>query len=271
MGRPSGAVRDPAMSLPGNARQPENGLSQALALFLKDVRAEMRTRVAFSAIGVFTFSALLLLGLATLSLKEVRTVNILRLPDPVTMAQLEAQMRPAWDPAAKMGMLWILLCFAAFTGLAHSFVHEEEAGTTAALRLTMLPGAVYAGKLLFNIALIFAVALLVTPVYILMTGMPTGPPVTFVLVMASGCIGLAGAATIVAALAAKARGTGALYGAIGLPLLVVFLMLLLNAAATLYTVNPSTIRVVRDVGGLLSYGILLIATSAMFFHFVWED
>jgi heme exporter protein B len=249
----------------------DNGMTQTLALFEKDVRAELRTRVAVSSIGVFTFSALLLLGLATAALKEVQSLNILRLTDPITVTDVEAQLRPAWDAASKMGMLWILLCFAAFAGLSHSFVHEEETGTVTALRLTMASGAVYAGKLLFNLVLIIAVATVITPVYLLMTGMPTGPFFVFVLVMLSGCIGLAGAATIVAALAAKARGTGALYGAIGLPLLVVFFMLLINAAQTLYIVNPSTIRVVRDVGGLLSYGVLLIAVSALTFHFVWEE
>lgn len=249
----------------------ENGLTQTLALFAKDVQAELRTRVAVSSVGVFTFSALLLLGLATATLKEVFSINILRLPDAPTLDQLRDAQFPAWSADAKMGMLWILLSFAAFAGLSHSFVHEEETGTVTALRLSMQSGAVYAGKLLFNLVLILVVALLVTPVYMSITGMPTGSPVVFVLVMGSGCIGLAGAATIVAALAAKARGTGALYGAIGLPLLVVFFMLLINAAQTLYVVNPSAIRVVRDVGGLLSYGILLIAVSALTFHFVWEE
>lgn len=250
----------------------ENGWSQTLALFTKDVQAELRTRVAVSSVGVFTFSSLLLLGLATATLKEIQTVkDFFNLKDPIIVAELEARLRPAWSADAKMGMLWILLSFAAFAGLSHSFVHEEETGTVTALRLTMASGAVYAGKLLYNLALIFVVALIVTPVYMAMTGMPIGSPLVFILVMVSGCIGLAGAATIVAALAAKARGTGALYGAIGLPLLVVFFMLLINAAQTLYTVNPSTIRVVRDVGGLLSYGILLISVSALTFHFVWEE
>ncbi|MCS6777032.1 MAG: hypothetical protein RMJ43_11180 [Chloroherpetonaceae bacterium] len=250
---------------------PAGWLAQAFALLGKDVRAEARTRVAVSAVGVFTFSALLLIGLATLTLKEVRTVNLLRLVDPITVASVEAQMRPAWDPPAKFGLLWVLLCFAAFTGLAHSFVHEEEAGTTMALRLAMLPQAVYLGKLLFNLVLITVVALLVTPVYMMMTGMPAGNPLLFLCVMMSGCGGLASAATIVAALAAKARGTGALYGAMGLPLLVVFLMLLINAANTLYTLHPAPLRVVRDVGGLLSYSVLLIALSSLTFHFVWEE
>ena len=150
-------------------------------------------------------------------------------------------------------------------------MQEEESGTVAALRLTMLPGAVYAGKLAFNLTLTLAVALLVTPVYILMTDMPTGPLWLFVLVMFSGCLGLAGAATILAALAAKARSAGALFSALGLPFMVVFLILLLNAANALFTIDAPALRLVRDIGGLLSYGILLITVSALVFGLIWEE
>ena len=237
-----------------------DGFAQARALFWKDVRAELRTKVAVSAVGIFAFSALLLLGLATQNLKQVVTLN-----------PLTGLPHPAWDAASKMGLLWVLLCFAAFTGLAHSFVQEEESGTVAALRLTMLPGAVYAGKLAFNLSLTLAVALLVTPVYILMTDMPTGPLWLFVLVMFSGCLGLAGAATILAALAAKARSAGALFSALGLPFMVVFLILLLNAANALFTIDAPAVHLVRDIGGLLSYGILLITVSALVFGLIWEE
>ncbi|HZO86850.1 MAG TPA: ABC transporter permease [Chthonomonadaceae bacterium] len=235
-------------------------LAEAWALLLKDLRAELRTKVALSTVGLFTFSSLLLLSLATATLKEKLAL------DPLTN-----QMRPAWDAAGKMGLLWLLLCFAAFSGLSHAFVHEEETGTVMALRLSMSAGAVYAGKLAFNLLILFAVALVVTPVFMLITGMPLGAPIVFLIVMVSGCVGLAGAATIVGALAAKARGSGALYPAIGLPLLVVFLLLLLNAANTTFIVHPPALRLVRDIGGLLSYGILLITVSALTFSFVWED
>lgn len=256
------------------SRRPSSSIpwfAEARALFLKDVRAELRTKVALSAVGVFTFASLLLLALATATLKEVQTVNLFRLPDTLTLDQLREQMHPAWSASSKMGLLWVLLCFAAFAGLAHTFVHEEETGTTTALRLSMSPGAVYAGKLTFNLVLLFAIALVITPIYMAITGMPLASPPVFLLMMFSGCVGLAGAATIVGALAAKAGGTGALYGAIGLPLLVVFLLLLLNAANTLFTVDASLVRIVKDVGGLLSYGILLIAVSALTFTYVWEE
>ncbi len=244
---------------------------QALALLAKDLKAELRTKVAVSAVGVFTFASLLLLGLATAVLKEVPTVKIIGLIDPITVADVINKMHPAWDAPSKMGMLWVLFCFAAFAGLAHSFVHEEETGTVTALRLSMSAEAVYTGKLLFNLIVLLVIMITVTPIYMAMTGMSVGSLFVFLLVMVSGCIGLAATATIIGALAAKAQGTGALYGALGLPLLLVFLMLLLNAASTIYIVDAPTLRVAKDVGGLFSFGVLIISMSVMLFHFIWEE
>jgi heme exporter protein B len=261
MGRTTGAIERERIEPIAQTGTSEDGrwLPEALALFRKDMLAELRTKTAVSAVGIFTFAALLLLTLATSTLKEVQITT----PQGVT--------RPAWDAVGKMGMLWVLLCFAAFAGLSHSFVHEEETGTVTSLRLSMSPEAVYAGKLLLNLTLLLGVTVVITPIYMTVTDMPVNEPFTFVLMMLSGCLGLAGAATIVAALTAKARGTGALYGALGLPILVVFLTLLLNAANTIYIVNVPMIRIVKDLGGLLSYGVLLVTLSALLFHFVWED
>jgi len=261
---------------------PISWMQASRILFLKDVRAELRTKVAFSAIGVFTFSSLLLLLLATATLKEAKAFSESRFYDAYDRLHgagtdiaikriVDAALFPAWNDASKMALLWVLLCFAAFTGLAHAFVHEEETGTTLALRLSMPAAAVYTGKLLFNAMLIGMVTLLVTPVYMLITGMSIGAPAIFIATMVSGCTGLAGAATIIAALAAKARGTGALYGALGLPLLVVFLALLMNAANTVYVARVDAVQVMKDVGGLLSYGVALIGVSSITFHFVWEE
>lgn len=247
-------------SHPALGAKPTSWWHEARALYRKDIKAELRTKVAISSVGLFTFSSLMLIALATAGLKDVEVIN------PITHLHSSA-----WDSASRMGMLWVLLCFAAFAGLSHSFVHEEEAGTTTALRLSMSPEAVYVGKLLFNLTLVLSVTLVVTPVYMLLTGMPFYEPVKFLTLMFGGCLGLSAAATIVAALAAKAHGTGALYGAIGLPMLVVFLTLLMNAATSLYKIGLPLSSTIRDLGGLLSYAILLITLSAITFRFVWED
>src|SRR5579871_6441395 len=102
------------------AARAESVFAAALTLFRKDVRAELRTKVAVNSVGVFAFSSLLLIGLATASLKTIRV------PD------FTGRLIDAWTPTSKMALLWTLLCFAAFAGLAHSFVHEEEAGTVTA-------------------------------------------------------------------------------------------------------------------------------------------
>ena len=239
---------------------PPSFVSEAIALFRKDLRAEWRTKVAVSSVGLFTLCALMLIALATSTLKDAESTNAL------------GQTLHSWDHASRFGMLWVLLCFAAFAGLAHSFVHEEETGTTTALRLCMSPEGVYAGKLLYNFVLVSAISLVATPLYMLAVDLPPGQkPLVFVLTMVSGCVGLSAAATFVAALAAKSRGTGALYGALGLPMLLVFLVLLLNAARTVYLKDAPFLIVFKAVGGLLSFGVFLIALSALTFHFVWED
>ncbi len=232
---------------------------QAAALWKKDIRAEMRTRVATGSMGVFALSALLLIALSMLSVKGVEYRDAL------------GRLKPAWDDAGKMALLWTLLCFAAFTGLAHPFVHEEESGTSLALRLYMSAEAVYAGKLLFNLTTLAAMMLVITPAYMLLTGMNTGRLILFFPIMIGGCFGLGSVATVVAALAAKAKSSGALFGAIGLPILVVFLILLMQAAHLCYAGNATPISIVKDVGGLVSFGVMIVALSAMLFHFIWDD
>jgi len=254
------------------AGKTQNWLPQAVALYKKDILAETRTRVAINSVGLFAFASLFLLTLATRGLGEVQSIRILALPlHGITLADVEKAQLPAWTGPSKLGLLWVLLCFAAFAGLAHGFVHEEEAGTGTALRLTMNPQAVYVGKLSFNLTLLSLIAVLVTPFYMGLTGMSAGNVLAFLIVMLGGCLGLGSTATIIAVLASKARGSGALFGAIGLPIIVVFLMLLLNAANTLYNAQATTMRMVQDFGGLMSFGVLLISVSAFTFKFVWEE
>ncbi len=53
-------------------------------------------------------------------------------------------------------LLWIVIFFAALAGLDRSFVKEEESHTAPLLRLAAAPSVVWAGKLLYNLVLIFS-------------------------------------------------------------------------------------------------------------------
>ena len=85
------------------------------AICAKDATQELRRRVAIVAVFFFAATALTLVSFA---------IGPFRLP---------ADDRPALQAA----LLWIILFFAAATGLPRAFVAEEEAGTGLALRKTV--------------------------------------------------------------------------------------------------------------------------------------
>src|SRR5207248_3218834 len=84
-------------------------VQQALAVLGKDLRAELRNRAALNAILLFSITTLVIVAFA---------------------------LGPGQLPAVfKAALLWVVLFFAAFSGLAHVFLHEEETNTAMALRL----------------------------------------------------------------------------------------------------------------------------------------
>ena len=220
-------------------------LDQALAIFNKELRAEIRNRTALSSILLFTVTAMVIVAFA---------VGKAGLP-----------------PDVKGALLWVVLFFAAFSGLSHVFLHEEETGTVHALRLSASAGAVYTGKLLFNLLLLLGITAVVTPLFVLMLEFQPRNPAAFMLVIVTGGIGLGAAATIVAAILAKARGKGALYGALGFPILLPLLIMAVDATPMAVAGRGFSDRLLSDIVGLAAYSILMITASALLFPSVWED
>jgi heme exporter protein B len=83
-------------------------------------------------------------------------------------------------------------------------------------------------------------------------------------------VALGAGATIVAAIVAKARGKGALYGALGFPILLPLLMMAVRATQLTMT-DVSNGDIARDLVGLASFGIMLITMSLVLFPFLWEE
>ncbi len=221
-----------------------NGFGQAMAVLEKDLRAELRNRAAINAIMLFAITALVVVGLA-LGPGELH-------------------------PVFKAALLWVVLFFAAFSGLAHVFLHEEETNTALALRLCALPGAVYAGKLAFNLLLLLGIAIVVVPLYALMLDVTLMRPVAFVVTLCTGCLGLGAAATIIAAIIAKARSKGALYGALGFPILLPLLIIAVDATRLTLTDVPAE-GLWKDIVGLVAFAVMLVTVSGVLFPYVWED
>jgi heme exporter protein B len=218
------------------------------AVFRKDLRVELRTRYALNALLMFVLCTAL-----------------------VASFYLGPQLQRRDDSAnATLAvLLWIAILFAALTGLARSFVGEEEAQTTLFLRLHAPTLAVFWGKWLVNVLLLSVLILLTTLFFGILTGLRVANLPVFVLVLGAGGLGLATATTIIAAIIAQASARSALFAALAVP--VVFPLLILVVRVTDQAITGTTWNVVRpDLVGIVAYVVTLIVATIWLFPFVWE-
>jgi heme exporter protein B len=223
-------------------------LSGAWAVFRKDVRLELRTRYALNALGMFVASSLLLSAVAF---------------GPVG---LEARLAAA--------LIWIVIVFAAAVGLGRAFVAEHERGTTLLLRLHVIPGSVYTGKLLFNIVLVGAMNLLAVVGFVLVLGLELQAPGLLAVTLVLGSLGLAGAMTLLSAIVARAGAGGPLLAVLAFPVLIPLLLSVVRATHRALAGGPSAdvwMASVDDLVALFAYAGAVITASALLFEYVWGD
>jgi len=217
---------------------------RALAVFIKDIRLELRTRYALNAVLMFAVTTLAAVSFS------------------VGQSGLSAQLLAA--------LFWIILFFSAMSGLAQAFIREEEAATATTLRLMADPDSVYIGKLMFNFTLLCVLAAIITPIFFIFTDAPTDNLPVFVLVLVMGVIGLVAATTLVAAIIAKAFVKGALFAVLSFPILMPLLLVLI--LATEKVMGGGTLGdIATEVQFTVAYGVVMIAGSILLFKFVWGE
>jgi heme exporter protein B len=223
-------------------------LSAAWAVFVKDLRSELRTRYALNTLVLFAASAAVAVSLGVGFIGLRRTEEALLI---------------------QATLLWIALLFAALNGLSRGFVHEEETRTITALRLAAPPIAVYLGKLLFNLVLLAILDIVTTILFIILVRVEVGSPLAFVLVLSAGGVGLATATTILAAIIARASFKSALFAVLAFPLLVPVLIVAIQSTARALDTG-GVVAVLPAVQFLLAYALATFVASLMLFRFVWE-
>lgn len=235
---PDGASVQPRPTLP----------AAAWAVFVKDLRSELRTRYALNTLILFAASAAVAVSLGVGFIGLRRTEEALLIQGT---------------------LLWIALLFAALNGLSRGFVQEEETRTITALRLAAPPIAVYLGKLLFNLVLLAILDLVTTLLFIILVRVEVGSPLAFVLVLSAGGLALATATTILAAIIARASFKSALFAVLAFPLLVPVLIVAIQSTARALDTG-GVVAVLPAVQFLLAYAVATFVASLMLFRFVWE-
>ncbi|HXO20059.1 MAG TPA: heme exporter protein CcmB [Thermoanaerobaculia bacterium] len=225
-------------------RLASNWAAEALAVFAKDWRCEFRTRYALNTLALFAFTTLVVVSasLGPLGTSAARGASVL----PV--------------------LLWLILLFAGAAGLPRSFVHEEETHTATALRLAATPSALFCGKLAYGLSLVWALELLVAPLFLAMVSLAVRSPGLFVLVLAAGGFGLAAGSTLIAAIIAQAQGRSTLFAVLAFPVLLPLLILVVELTRNAVAGAPAGMALHQ----LLLYDGTVTIFGLMLFPVVWN-
>ena len=181
-----------------------------------------------------------------------------------------ARLSPEDRPTVNSVLLWIVLFFSAMTGLARVFVREEETGTASALRLRAAPHAVFLGKLLANVLLLFVLGAFVVPVFIAMMSFGIESPGLFIALLVLGGFGLASASTFVAAIVAKASAKGTMFAVLATPLLLPPLVAAVMGTRVAAT-EPGFASGIDFLKLLFAYDGVLTTAAFLLFEAVWRD
>ena len=223
-------------------------LSEILAVLAKELTAELRSRVALNAIGLF--------GLTTLIAVAYQ----------IGPYQIQEQDRPHLLSA----LLWVILFFAATSGLSRVFVKEEDAHTAKTLRLAARPLAVLGGKYLFNLILLLALDALIVPLYCGLMGYVVRGVWGLLLVLVAGAVALAATTTIVAAIISRASGSTTLFAILSVPLVLPLLVMLIQGTRAAAG-SGDLAAVLPALQGIGSLGGAVMIVSVYLFPAVWHD
>lgn len=219
---------------------------EASAIFVKDWLIELRTRVALGAVVLFAITSVVASGFA--------------LAPP---SGISAEVKAA--------LLWVVLFFAAIAGLSRAFVAEEEARTAEAIRLAASPTGVFAGKLAFNVVLMWGLATITVPLYLLLLEAPLRNVGLLAIVATLGSAALACATTAVGAIVSKASLRGALFGVLAFPVALPPLLVAMHATRVAWVREEAWRAAGGDLQVLVGFMMVMVPTSLVLFEHIWSE
>ena len=212
------------------------------SVFRKEARISLRSRSSWLVVLMF--------ALTTLS-----CVSLLMQGD--TLA-----------PRLAASMLWVILFFSLLAGAGRGFADEEQAGTLMALQVYGSSQAVLFGKGLFMAVLLFALSLLIVPMYLVLMDTSVSSWPAFLLTLLGGTYGMAMAGTLLSALMSGAKVQGGLLSILMLPVLLPILLPAIVLTASCFA--GEAVHMSYLVGIALYDAIMTLAASLLF-DFLWYE
>ncbi|MCC5905907.1 MAG: heme exporter protein CcmB [Balneolaceae bacterium] len=214
------------------------------AIVKKEVLQELRTKYAINTLLAFTGASLLLI-LFTLRAHQL-------------------------DPIPRSGLVWIIILFAAMSGMMRSFVQEADKKTWALLQLHANPSEVFVGKLTYNFLFLLLLHLFTFFFYMLMMDLSIVSFTYFTASVLFGAGGLAAVTTLTSAMIAQADRKGALFSVLCIPL-VVPLLLILTRTTNFALIEGPDETALNDLAALVGYCGVTITAGVLLFDYLWEE
>lgn len=213
------------------------------AIFAKDVRCELRSRQAWTSMGLFALLVLVIFNFAF----DLRVDN-----------------RAAVAP----GALWVAFIFASLLGLGRTIANEREQGSMDRLLLCPVDRrAIYLAKLLGNLLFIGVVEIVALPVFAVLfdVSLFVGALLPIVLF---GTLGIASVGTLFAVMAATTRARELLLPLLVFPLIVPIVIAAVRATGQLMVPSPNE---PPWLGLIIAFDVIFMSISMLMFPYVIEE
>lgn len=218
-----------------------------LALILKDLRIELRTKE--------TVTSLLMLGLLIL-----------------LMLSFAFDPRTEVGQAAAGGVIWVAIVFAGVLGINRSLLRETEQSCMEGLLLAPVDrGTIYLAKTAGNLIVLLGAELVVVPVFILFFNLPfLGTIARLAPVLLLGLLGFAAIGTLFAAVSLRTRAREVMLPLLMLPLATPLLLACVQASTALLR-SESIAEVTNWLGLLIAFDVVFLVVGWLGFEYVIEE
>lgn len=225
-----------------------NPLQQIYALVHKDLRIEARSRQTLGLVIVLGLLVVTVLGLGL-------------------AAQEGASVGRGFGATA---VLWVAYLFAGVLCFEKTMGYERTDGVLAALLLAPIDrGLIYIAKLISNLLLMFAVALVITPVGVVFFRFDlSAAPGSFAAVMALSIIGFAAVGTLFSAMISSTRLQGGLLSMMIFPVTLPLVVTSTNLMLRVFRDGVSLS--LQSLGVIVVFDVVFLAVSWLAFEWILE-
>ena len=221
-------------------------LRKVLAIVIKDVSAELRTREMVSSMLVFALLVILIFNFAF----DLRADN-------------QRTLAP--------GVLWVAIAFSGMLGLSRSFIVEKDRGSIEGLLLAPMDrGAIFLGKLLGNVLFMVGIEIIILPVFVVLFNLSAGDLLPLAGIMVLGTIGFAGVGTLFSAMVVHTRAREVLLPVLLFPVVIPVMLSAVRLTAAVLDGLPLA-EMQNWLSLLIAFDAIFFALSFTLFDFVMEE